>query len=194
MSRDLAVTNAHGRDLRQGGLHGGKQLALHLTVKPVAREGLVDVAADVLVEQQRVGKPVRVLAVAANRGVKVKADVAVDDAEGDGRRRAVLVAVDLLGVEVVDTLVLACVATEGEAASNLRERLHDVLAQVAVEQAGLGGGVVGELAGLGAHVDDLALLDDDHALAVGNGDDRAVGDDVVFSLGVGRAALRGSAL
>ena len=36
-----------------------------------------------------------------------------------------------------------------------------------------------ELAGLGAELHDLALLDDHHALAVRHGNDGAVGDDVV---------------
>ena len=40
--------------------------------------------------------------------------------------------------------------------------------------------------------DDLALLDDDHALAVVDGDQRAVGNDIVLALGVGRTG--GSAL
>ena len=51
-------------------------------------------------------------------------------------------------------------------------------------------GVLGEtaLARLGADLHDLALLDDEHALPVGDGDARAGGDDVLVAVCVARAA------
>ena len=115
-------------------------------------------------------------------------DVAVHHAEGDGRRGAELVFHDLLGVEVVDALILAGVAAEGKALADQLEGVLDAFAQLAGEDAGLGGGVIDEFAGLGADLNDLALFHDDHALAVGHGDQGAVGDDVVVALGVGGTA------
>ena len=71
---------------------------------------------------------------------------------------------------------------------------HDAGLEVAEEQGRLGRAVVDELARLGADVDDLARLDDDHALAVVDGDDRAVGDDVALAADVGAASLVGRTL
>ena len=190
------VAHAHGGNLREGGLQRRQKLAFQLRVDLVARVGLLHVAAHVLVEQQRVGDLVRVLAVAAHRNIHVKADVRIDDAEGNRRCRAVLVADDLFLVEVIHALVFARVAAEGEAAAHALEGRLDAVGDfvVAKEQARLGRVVEHEFARLAACVDDCALFDDDHVLAVGHGDDRAVGDDVALALGVRRAALVGGAL
>ena len=107
-----AVANAHLRDLGKGGLQSGEQLGLKLAVDLIARVAIGHVAAHVGVEQQRVGDAVRILAVAANGDVDVQANVVIDHAEGHGRGGAVLVTDDLLGVDEVDTLVLACVAAK----------------------------------------------------------------------------------
>ena len=183
-----AVADAHLGDARERGLQRGQKLALELGVDEVAGVDGIDVAAHVLVEHQGVDELVGVLAVAADGDVDVEADLVVDHAERHGARGAVLVADDLLGVEVVDPLVLAGVPAEGEAASDLLERLLYHVAEVAREDGGLGAGVVDELAGLCADLDDLAVFHDHHALAVGDGHDGAVGDDVVLALGVGAAA------
>ena len=52
----------------------------------------------------------------------------------------------------------------------------------------LGSVDVGVLAGLGADVHHLTLLHDEHALSVRNGDQAAVGDNVVIALGVAGTA------
>ena len=185
---DGAVADAHLRDLGKGGLQGGEQLGLKLAVDLVARVAIGYVAAHIGVEQQRVGDAVRILAVAAHGDVDVQADVVVDHAEGHGRGSAVLVADDLLGVDEVDALVLARVATEGKAAADIGEGLLDGVAQVAAKDARLAAGVEDELAGLQRDLDDLAVLHYEHALAVVDGDDGAVGDDVVLAARVGAAA------
>ena len=103
----------------------------------------------------------------------------VDHAERNRRGRAVFVADELLGVEVVHALILGWLAAEGEALADVLEGGKNALAERAGENGGLGRGIIDEFAGLGAKLRDLALIDDDHALTVGDGDHRAVGNDVV---------------
>ena len=181
MGGQRGVAHAHLGDLREGGLQRGQQLGLELVVELAAGIGVLDVAADVGVEQDGVGDAVGVLAEAADGDVDVDAGALVHDAERDGGGGAVLVADDLLGVEVVDALILGDLAAEGKALAEDLEGLLDGGAEVAREDRGLGGGVVAELTRLGAELGDLAVVDDDHALAVGHGDDGAVGDDVVIA-------------
>ena len=185
---DGAVADAHLRDLGKGGLQGGEQLGLKLAVDLVARVAIGHVAAHVGVEQQRVGDAVRILAVAAHGDVDVQTDVVVDHAEGHGRGGAVLVADDLLGVDEVDALVFARVAAKGKAAADIGEGLLDGVAQVAAKDARLAAGVKDKLAGLQRDLDDLAVLHHEYALAVVDGDDGSVGDDVVLAARVGAAA------
>ena len=185
---DGTVADAHLRNLGKGGLQGGEQLGLKPAVDLVARVAIGHVAAHVGVEQQRVGDAVRVLAVAAHGDVNVQANVVIDHAEGHGRGGAVLVADDLLGVDEVDALVLARVAAKGKAAADIGEGLLDGIAQVAAKDARLAAGIEDELTGLQCDFDDLAVLHHEHALAVVDGDDRAVGDDVVLAARVGAAA------
>ena len=185
---DGAVANAHLRDLGKGGLQGGEQLGLKLAVDLIARVAIGHVAAHIGVEQQRVGDAVRILAVAAHGDVDVQTNVVVDHAEGHRRGGAVLVADDLLGVDKVDALVLARVAAKGKTAADIGERLLDGVAQVAAKDARLAAGIEDKLAGLQRNLDDLAVLHHEHALAVVDGDDRAVGDDVVLAARVGAAA------
>ena len=175
-------------DLGKGGLQGGQQLGLELTVEPVTGEAVGDVAADVGVEEDRVADAVAVFAEAADGDVDINARALVDDAERHRRRRTVFVADELLGIEVVDALVLGRLTAEGEALADVFEGGEDVLAQLAAEQRRLRRGIVFEFAGLRAELGDLALIDDDHALAVGDRDDGAVGDDVVRALRVAAAA------
>ena len=185
--RDGGVANAHLGDARERWLQGGEQLASQLRGNLVARKLVLDVSAYVLVEQQRVGKLERELAVAPHGNVHVQTDVVVDHAEGHRRWSAIAVAHDLLGVEVVHALVKASVATKGEALAYVLERIDDARAETARKDGGGSLGVVGELARLGTEVHDLALLDDNHALPIVDHDDRAVRDDVVVTLCVGAA-------
>ena len=182
------VADTHLGDAGKGRLQSGQQLALHLAVQLLLGVIRRHVAADIGVEQQGVGEHIAVLTEAADGDVDIQTDVIVHHAEGNGRRRAVLVAGDLLGIEIVHALILGGLAAEGEALADLLEDVQDPLAQLTGEDGGLGGGVVDILARLGADVHDLALLHDQHALTVGHGDDGAAGDDVVAAPGVGGAA------
>ena len=171
---ERGIADALLGDLGKGGLQRGQQLGLELAVETVA-----NVAADVCVEQDRVADAVAVLAEAADGDINIDPGALVDHAERNGRGRAVFVADELLGVEVVHALILGRLAAEGEALADILEGVENILAQLAVEQRRLGRGIIFEFARLRAELRDLALIDDDHALAVGDGDHRAVGDDVV---------------
>ena len=175
-------------DLGKGGLKGGNELRLELAVDLLAGIFLGHVAADVGVEEQGVGDTVGIQTAAAHGHVDVKADVPVHNAEGNGGRRAELVIDDLLGVEVIHALVLAGVAAEGESLADELEGLLEAGAEAAGKEGGLRGVVPDKFAGFRAELYDLALLHDDHALAVGHGDHRAVGDDVVIAFGVAGAS------
>ena len=117
---------------------------------------------------------IAVLAEAADGDVDIDPGALVDYAEGNGARGAVLIADELLGVEEVDPLILGGLSAEGESLGEILKGLDKARAEASGEYGGLGAGVVNELARLGADVDDLALVDDDHALTVGNGDNGAV--------------------
>ena len=169
-------------DLDQYPSRPDSDVCFHLTGDIFRLVVLADVAADVGVEQQRVFQPDAVLAEAADADIQIDARALVHHAEGNGTGRAVLVARQLLGVEVVDALILGGFAAEGEALADVGEHVLDAIAQITGEDARLGGHIVGVFARLCAHIHHLALLHDEHALAVRNGDHAAVGDDVVVAV------------
>ena len=185
---DGRVADAHVRDTGKRRLEGGEQLGLELTIDLASGVFLLHVAAQVGVEQDGVGDTIAVFAEAADGNIHVQSGVLIHHTEGHGRGGTVLVAHQLLGIEIVDALILGRLAAEGEALADILEYRADVLAQAAGEQGGLGREVIGILARFGAHVYHLPLLYDHHALAIGHGDDRAVGDDIVAAVLVGGAA------
>ena len=139
------------------------------------------VAADICIEQNRVADAVAVFAEAANGNVNVDPRALVNDAEQDRRRRAVPVANELLGVEVVDALILGRFAAKGESACRCFKGVEDAGTSWPEKIEG-SVEVVDELAGFRAKLRDLALIDDDHALSIGNRHNGAVGDDVLEPL------------
>ena len=192
MSGERRIADTHVGNLRKRGLKRGKQLGLELSVQPVAGIILTHIAADVRVEQNRVADAVAVLAEAANGNVDVNACPLVNNTEGNRRWRAVLVADELLGVKIVHALILGRLAAEGEALSDVLERVEDTGSQLTGEDRRLGRSIIDKLARLGAELRHLALIDDDHTLSVGDCHDGAVGDDVLAALVV--AAAPGNAV
>ena len=83
-------------------------------------------SANVAVEQQGVIYPVRIFAIAAYGYVDIKANIGIDDAEGNGVRGSVFVSDDLLDVEVVNALVFPGTAAESYTTLHLFERALDV--------------------------------------------------------------------
>ena len=192
MAGECGIADAHVGNLGKRGLKRGKQLGLELTVEAVSCVVLAHIAADVRVEQNRVADAVAVFAEAADGNVDVNACPLVNDAEGDRRRRAVFVADELLGIKIVHALILGRLAAESEALSDVLERVEDTGSQLTGEDRRLGRSIIDKLARFGAQLRDLALIDDDHALAVSHRDDRAVGNDVLAALVV--AAAPGNAV
>ena len=186
-----AVADAHFGDLAEGHAQGGKQLAAQLAVQFLP--GIVggNVAADILIEEHGVADPVGEHAEAPQSHVRIQADVGIHHPEGHRAGGAVLVAGKLLGVEVVDSLILAGLPAEGYPAAEFHEGFLDPLAEVTAKDGGLGGSVVGVLAGLGGKFHDFSLIHDHHALTVGNQNYGAAGDDIVASLVVDGAAAAG---
>ena len=182
MTGQCRIADAHVGDPRKRGLKGGQQLCFELTVQPLPRKFIRHVAADVRVEQDRVADAVAVLSEAADVDVDVNARALIDHAERNGAGRAVFVADQLLGVEVVDALILGGFAAEGKALADVFERVEDALPELTGEDGRFSRAVIDELARLGAQLRDLTLIDEDHALPVGNGDDRAVRDDIFIAL------------
>ena len=188
MTGESGIADAHFADLCKRGLKRGQQLRLHLTRDIFSLIVLADIAAYVGVKQQRILQSDAVLAEAADADVYVDAGPLIHHPERNGAGRTVLIARQLLGVEVVDALILGGLAAEGKALADVHKYVLYVFAQIAEEDARLCGHIVGVFARLGAHIHHLALLHDKHTLTVGNGDHAAVGDDVVITLGVAGTA------
>ena len=185
MSRKSAVSDAHGGNLRKCGLERSEELGFELAVNFASGVASRYVAADVFVKEHRVRKAVAVFAEAADSYIHIKTDVLVNDSERYGACGSVLVADYLLGVEVIDSLVGAGVSAEGETLLEHLPGAFEVVAEVSVEDGRLGGFIPDELARLCAELDNRSLLHYHHALSFVDGDDGAVGNDVVGSLGVG---------
>ena len=184
MAGQSAVTDAHGGNLCECGAHSGQQLGLQLALDAAALEIFGHFTADVLKEQHRVPDPVGVLTEAADFNIHVQTDILVYHTEGHGVGSAVLIAKQLLGVEVVNSLILGRLAAEGNTLAKLLEALLQALAQIAAENTGLGRSIIDILTGLRAEFHDRTLIGNDHSLAHANLDDGTGGDDIVSALGI----------
>ena len=192
MGGNLVILHLVCRKGGQSRLQGVHQLALQpgCDLRCVILGG--DVAAHIGVEQQRVADAAGEAAVAPQVHRELVAPLLADHhPEGDGGGGAVQDLAQLLGVDVVHPLVLAGVAAVGKALGHGLEGSGQAVAEISGEHAGLGGGIIGELARFGAHLHHTALLHDQHTLSVCHGDAASVCDDIVLAI-VGAAA--GSAL
>ena len=165
----LIGTQLHIRKLAEGRLERAYKLGLELAVELIAGVLPLNIAADIGVEKQRICDLVRIHARAAHRYIDIKADLAVNDAERDGIGRAELIVDELFEVKVVNALILGGVAAVGKALADGLECFLYAGAEAAGENGRLGRCIVCKLTRLCADLDDLALLNNDHALTVGNG-------------------------
>ena len=186
-----AVADPLVRDSGEGGLQGCQELGPQLIVDPVACVIPVHIAADVLVEKDRVGQFVDILAEATDGDIQIQSDIPVHDPEGNRAGRAVLVADDILGVEIIDALVVRRHTAVGNTRCELLEALLDALSQASGKDAGLGGRIIRVGTGLRADIHDRALVDNDHTLAFIDHDRRPVGDDVLTPAPVQEAGFAG---
>ena len=171
---------------RKGGLQRGQQLAFELAVQIFPSVFLCHVAAHVGIEQHGIDNPVAVLAEAPQANVHVDARPLIKHAERHRRRGSVLVAGQLLGVEIVDALCARRFSAEREALGHVGEHFAHAVTKRTGENSRLGGRIVDELTRLECGFHDLALIDDHHRLSVRHRDDRAARDDILVTLGVAR--------
>ena len=186
--RQLGGAQLHLSQGAKGGLQGGDEFRFHLLVNLVSGKRLHHIAADFGIEQQRVADGVGVNAVAADVDGTAEAKTLVHDLEDDGAGGAELVAHDLLGIDVIHSLILAGVAAVGEALADGFEGLEDTVTQLARKNGRFCGSIICIFAGFGADFHDLALLHDEHTLTIGHSDAGAVTDDVLTALGIGGTA------
>ena len=166
VSGQRAVADPEVGDLRERGLQSCQELGAQLVLDLGPSVLIVHVRGDVLVEQDRVGQAIGILAEAADRDVDVETDVPVDDAVRNRAGRAVFVPDDILCVEIIDALVLGSHAAVGETGLELVEGREHALSEAAAEDAGFRRSVIRVGARLRAQVHDRALVHDDHALAL----------------------------
>ena len=131
MCRDLVRAHLKCGQLCKRRLQGAYKLSLELRIYLAAGVLLLDIAANVRIEQYRVSDLVRVHAVAAYGNVDIKTDLAVDHTERQRICGAELVVDDLLGIKIVDSLILARVAAVGKALAHRLKGLDDALSEAA---------------------------------------------------------------
>ena len=73
-----------------------------------------------------------------------------------------------LCVEIVNALILSGISAVCKTLSYRFEGVYNAVAQISGEYARLGGRIICKLAGFGADLNNLALLDNYHTLSVGN--------------------------
>ena len=185
LGRQLGRTQFHFCQRTKGRLQSGNELGLHLLVDLVTGEGLLHITANLGVEQQGVSNDVGVDTVAADIDGTAEADTLIHDLKDNGAGSAELVAHDLLGVEVVNSLILTGVTAVGKTLTDGLEGVLQALAEAACKDGRLGRGIVCIFAGFGANLNHLALLHDDHTLTVSNSDAGTIADNVIAALGVG---------
>ncbi len=174
MTGQFAVADSHGRNLGKGRLERIHQLRSELVVHAVTGIGFLNVPRHIGVKKNWIFNLVGILSESLDGDVDVQADVSIDDPEGNRIGGAELVVHHLLHIEVVDALIFACVTAHGEPVTDLFEGRQNVLAKRAVKERGLRRGVVDVFTRIGAEVDDSALFNDDHALAVIDRDDGSI--------------------
>ena len=103
------------------------EFGLELCVNLGAVVSVLDVAADVCIEEHGINDFIAVRTETFNRDVHVKPDVVIDDAERNRAWRPVLVPDYFFGVEIVNALVAPGIAAEGETVSYVEEDVLNVL-------------------------------------------------------------------
>ena len=82
-------------------------------------------------------------------------------------------------------MILASVAAKGETLSDSFEHIGKSLSEASDKNARLGRIIIYKFARFGADINNRALLYYHHALSVRDGDDRAVGNNIIVRLRVG---------
>ena len=119
MGRQCAVAHALLTHHAKGSIEAHQKLGFKLAINLTAQIFIFYVATNIGIEQNRVRNLIAVFPKAANRNIHIQTDPLIYYAEGDGAGSTILVANNFLSVKKVNPLVLARVATIGEAFANL---------------------------------------------------------------------------
>ena len=112
-------------------LESGDKLCLELHIDFCSLVILFYVAANVGVEEKRVCDFVGIDTAAANGNIEVETDFVINNTEENRVLSTELVVYELLGVEVVNSLVLCGVSAEGETLTDSLEGFLDAVAELA---------------------------------------------------------------
>ena len=125
----------------------------------------------------------------ADRDIHIQSDVSVHYPEGYRISRSVFISGDLLGIDIINSLILGGIAAEGNTLSDLLKGCKNILSQLPVKDTRLAGGIPYEFARLRAKLNDLALINDQHTLAVRHSNDGAIGNNIVIALCIGASVF-----
>ena len=189
---ELRVADTLRCDASECGLQCRQQLAAQLLVDLAAHIVAVHVAADIGIEENRIRDTVAVRAETAD--VHVERIGAEHRLKLDRLCRAVLIADDLLRIDIVDALILRRIAAERKTSADIAQHRLQIAREIAAEHRRLGRGIVRVCARLRADLHDLALIDDHHALTDIHHNDRARRDDIALTARVRAAPARTRAL
>ena len=181
MAGKCGIADTHIADLSECRLESSLQLALKLGLQLLNGVSICYIAAYVGIEEDRIADPETVFTKAANRDIDVDTGSLIYYAERNRIGRAVLIADDLFGVEIVNALILRNCTAKGNTLADLLESSDDALAEASGEKAGLCGSIIFEFTGNRADLNNLALIHNDHALAVSNSNNRAIGNDIIIA-------------
>ena len=187
MGRKGAWTDSLLGDACKCWLKSGDKLCFQLALDLLSVILLLEVSANIGIEEKRVCNAIRINAAAAHGYINIQTDILIYHAEWNRIRCAEFIVHQFFGIEIINALVFACVTAVGKTFADGVEGIHNGIAQIAGKNAGLCGCIVGIFARLCADIHDLALFYDHHALSVCNCDSGAAGDDIVVSSGVGGA-------
>ena len=179
MSGQRAVADALVGNPGKGRLQSCQQLGAELIVNLVTCIISVDIAADILVEQDRIGHLISILTEAADGDIQIETDVLVYYAERNRARGPVFISDDVLCIEIVNTLVFGSNAAVSDAGRKFLEALFDSLTEAAGEDTGLRRSIISVGTGLSTDIHNSSLVDDDHALTFIDNDRGTIGDHIL---------------
>ena len=187
MGQNLIVFNTHGRQLGKGRLKGCQQLAFQLAVDFIPGIVLLDIAADIGIEKNWIGYTVAVLTKASQGHGHLEVNIRIHYLEGYGIWRAVFIADDFLGVEEINSLILAGIPAEGESLAYLLKYILDAGGKVPGKYGRSQGSIVFVLACLRADIHHLAVFYDYHALPLIDSNKGTIGNNIILPTGIGAA-------
>ena len=125
-----------------------------------------------------------IFTVTTQRSIQIQSDILIDHTERNGACSTKEIVHDLLNIKKVDSLILCRITSESKTLPDIGKCILNALTKISVEQAGLGGRIIYEFTCIGTELYNSALIHDDHTLSFVDRHDRAVGDNVLHTLGV----------